>query len=75
MKSDGRAGPVRAVRLPAGEQEGRAAKYADKFPVRPGIFTIDDKTIGGWRAADKLWFDPNKGLMAKIEQAVGGPTG
>ena len=32
------------------------------------------RSIGGWRAADKKWFDPNKGLMAKIERAVGGPT-
>jgi sulfate transport system substrate-binding protein len=44
------------------------------FPTRPGIFTVDDKTIGGWRAADKRWFDPNKGLMAQIESSVGGPT-
>jgi sulfate transport system substrate-binding protein len=51
-----------------------AAKVASKFPVRPGQFTINDKTIGGWRAADKKWFDPQHGLMVKIEQAVGGPT-
>ena len=50
------------------------AKYADKFPSRPGIFKVDDKYIGGWRNADKVWFDPNKGRMAKIEQAVGGPS-
>ena len=50
------------------------AKYADKFPTRPGIFKVDDKYIGGWRNADKVWFDPNKGRMVKIEQAVGGPT-
>jgi sulfate transport system substrate-binding protein len=51
-----------------------AGKYADKFPSRPGIFKIDDKYIGGWRNADRVWFDPNKGRMAKIERAVGGPT-
>jgi sulfate transport system substrate-binding protein len=45
-----------------------------KFPARPGIFTIDDKTVGGWRAADKRWFDPNKGLMVSIEQSIGGST-
>jgi sulfate/thiosulfate transport system substrate-binding protein len=50
------------------------ARFADKFPSRPGIFKIDDKVIGGWRNADKVWFDPNKGRMTKIEQAVGGPT-
>jgi sulfate/thiosulfate-binding protein len=51
-----------------------AAKYADKYPRRPGIFKIDDRYIGGWRTADKVWFDPNKGRMAQIERAVGGPT-
>jgi sulfate/thiosulfate transport system substrate-binding protein len=51
-----------------------AKKYAAKYPTRPGVFTIDDKTIGGWRAADKKWFDPNAGRMAAIEKAVGGPS-
>ena len=50
------------------------ARYAEKFPSRPGIFKIDDKYLGGWRNADKVWFDPNKGRMVKIEQAVGGPS-
>jgi sulfate/thiosulfate transport system substrate-binding protein len=45
------------------------------FPARPGIFSIDDRIIGGWRAADARWFDPSKGIMAKVERAVGGPTG
>jgi sulfate/thiosulfate-binding protein len=51
-----------------------AKGYADKYPARPGIFRIDDKIIGGWRNADKIWFDPNKGRMVAIERAVGGPT-
>ena len=51
-----------------------ATKYASKFPTRPGLTRVDDKIIGGWRAADKKWFDPNNGLMAKIERAAGGPT-
>src|SRR5947209_4005913 len=51
-----------------------AKKYASKFPARPGIFKVDDKQFGGWRNADKVWFDPNKGRMAKIERNVGGPT-
>jgi sulfate transport system substrate-binding protein len=50
------------------------AKYAEKFPSRPGLFKIDDRYLGGWRTADKVWFDPNNGRMVKIEQAVGGPT-
>jgi sulfate transport system substrate-binding protein len=51
-----------------------AAKFAKQFPVRPGQFTINDKTIGGWRAADKKWFDPSNGLMVRIEQSVRGPS-
>src|SRR6059058_3673674 len=51
-----------------------AKRYADKYPARPGIFKIDDKIIGGWRTADRIWFDPNKGRMVAIEHAVGGPT-
>jgi sulfate/thiosulfate-binding protein len=50
-----------------------AAKYAEKYPARPGIFRIGEAIFGGWRAVDKKWFAPN-GLMARIEQAVGGPT-
>jgi sulfate/thiosulfate-binding protein len=51
-----------------------AKRYADKYPARPGIFKVDDKIIGGWRHADDLWFDPNKGRMVVIERAIGGPT-
>lgn len=51
-----------------------AAKYANKFPARPGIFKIDDKDLGGWRKADNVWFDAKNGRMVKIEQSVGGPT-
>jgi sulfate transport system substrate-binding protein len=47
---------------------------AKLFPKRPGVYTVSDKTIGGWRAADKRWFDLSNGLMTKIERAVGGPT-
>jgi sulfate transport system substrate-binding protein len=50
-----------------------AKKFTAKYPARPGIFRIEAKFIGGWRAADKKWFS-SKGVMAKIEQAVGGPT-
>ena len=52
----------------------RGKSVVKEFPARPGIFKIDDKYIGGWRNADKVWFDPANGRMTKIEQAVGGPT-
>ena len=51
-----------------------AAKYSDKFPARPGIFKVDDKYIGGWRNADKVWFDLKNGRMVQIEKSVGGPS-
>ena len=51
-----------------------AEKYTSKYPARPGIFKVDDKIIGGWRNADKVWFDPNKGRIVQIERAVGGPS-
>jgi sulfate/thiosulfate transport system substrate-binding protein len=50
-----------------------AKKYASKYPTRPGIFGIDDKIFGGWRAVDKKWFGPN-GIMVGIERSIGGPT-
>ncbi len=46
-----------------------------KFPVRPGQFTIDQLGLGGWDKVQKRFFDPNTGIMAKIERQVGGVTG
>jgi sulfate transport system substrate-binding protein len=51
-----------------------AKQFADKFPSRPGIFKIGDKYIGGWRQADRVWFDPKRGRMVQIEKSVGGPS-
>jgi len=51
-----------------------AAQFTKQFPVRPGEITIDDKTIGGWAAAQKKWFDPNKSIMATIEKSLGVST-
>lgn len=42
-----------------------------KFPVRPGLFTIDDKFIGGWSKADPLFFDPSNGIFSKIVNSGG----
>ncbi|HEY3922711.1 MAG TPA: sulfate ABC transporter substrate-binding protein [Gaiellaceae bacterium] len=59
---------------PVNKTVAKEPSVVKEFPARPGIYTIDDKTIGGWRAADKRWFNPSGGLMEKIEQGVGGPT-
>ncbi len=50
-------------------------KNRKKFPVRPGQFTIDALSLGGWDKVQKRFFDPNTGIMAKIERKVGGVTG
>ena len=50
-----------------------AAKFKN-FPVRPGQFTLADKTIGGYAAAQQRWFSSPHGLMYKIEAADGGPS-
>jgi sulfate/thiosulfate transport system substrate-binding protein len=46
-----------------------------RYPVRPGETKITDKLLGGWRAVDKKWFDPNKSIMQRIEESIGVPTG
>jgi sulfate/thiosulfate-binding protein len=48
-----------------------AAKF--KYPDRPGLFDI--RYVGGWTKVQKQFFDPNTGIMAKIEEQVGGVTG
>jgi sulfate/thiosulfate transport system substrate-binding protein len=59
---------------PVNPQVAREASVKKEFPARPGIFKVDDRYIGGWRKADKVWFDPKSGRMVQIEQADGGPT-
>jgi sulfate/thiosulfate transport system substrate-binding protein len=59
---------------PVNQQVAREAAVQKEFPARPGIFRVDEKAIGGWRKADRVWFDAKNGRMAKIEQEVGGPT-
>jgi sulfate/thiosulfate transport system substrate-binding protein len=43
-----------------------------KFPTPPGLFTID--TLGGWTQVMTKFFDPDKGIVAKIEQGLGVST-
>jgi sulfate/thiosulfate transport system substrate-binding protein len=50
-------------------------KNRKKFPVRPGQFTIDQLGLGGWDKVQTRFFDPDKGIMARIERQVGGVTG
>jgi sulfate transport system substrate-binding protein len=46
-----------------------------KFPVRPGLFTIDQLGLGGWEKVQKRFFDPNNSIMSRIQRQIGGSTG
>jgi sulfate/thiosulfate-binding protein len=51
--------------------KGVAKNY--KFVQPPGIFTINSAKWGlsGWSKVNRRFFDPNKGIMAKIERSLG----
>ncbi len=36
------------------------------------VFKITSPLFGGWRKANRVWFDPQTGRMVGIERAVGG---
>jgi sulfate transport system substrate-binding protein len=46
-----------------------------KFPLRPGLFTIDQLGLGGWDKVQKRFFDPDSSIMARFQKLVGGSTG
>ncbi len=45
---------------------------AANFPTPPGLFTID--TLGGWKKVTKEFFEPETGIVTKIEQSLGVST-
>jgi sulfate/thiosulfate-binding protein len=45
---------------------------ASKFPTAPGLFTID--TLGGWKSVTKQFFEPETGIVSKIEESLGVST-
>jgi len=48
----------------------KSAARGFDFPLRPQLFTI--KYVGGWAKAEKKFFDPRSGVMAKIQGSSGG---
>ena len=44
-----------------------------RFVKPPGLFTITSKQWGldGWTKVNRRFFDPNKGIMARIERSLG----
>jgi sulfate/thiosulfate transport system substrate-binding protein len=66
---------------PAGQAIWAASGYrpvvsgvpgASKFPAPPGLFTI--ASLGGWKTVTKQFFDPETGIVTKIEQSLGVST-
>jgi sulfate/thiosulfate-binding protein len=45
---------------------------ASGFPTPSDLFTIE--TLGGWTAVDKQFFEPETGIITKIEQSLGVST-
>jgi sulfate/thiosulfate-binding protein len=45
---------------------------ASRFPTPSGLFTID--TLGGWKTVTKQFFEPETGIVTKIEQSLGVST-
>ena len=43
------------------------------FPIRPQLFTI--QYLGGWDKVTPQFFDPQNGIMARIERSLGVSTG
>jgi sulfate/thiosulfate transport system substrate-binding protein len=43
-----------------------------EFPTPQGLFTIE--SLGGWKAVDKQFFEPETGIVTKIEQSLGVST-
>jgi sulfate transport system substrate-binding protein len=48
-------------------------QYTSKFPPRPQLFKIG--YVGGWAKVTTQFFDPQNGVMAKIERSLGNSTG
>ena len=49
-----------------------AKQYTKQFPPRPQLFKIG--YVGGWTKVTKQFFDPDTGVMAKIERDLGVST-
>jgi sulfate/thiosulfate transport system substrate-binding protein len=47
----------------------KSASKGFSFPYPPGIFSI--QWLGGWAKVDKQFFDPNKGIVTKIQKRHG----
>ena len=46
-------------------------EFEKQYPRRPGVFKVDDRYIGGWTAANRKWFDPDRGIWTSIARSAG----
>ena len=46
-------------------------EFSKQYPKRPGIFRIEDRYIGGWKAVERKWFDPDRGVWVGIAKRAG----
>jgi len=53
--------------------QGVLKRFAKQFPPRPQLFKI--AYVGGWSYVVPHFFDPDKGVMAKIEKGLGVAAG
>ena len=72
---------VKYLVSPAGQAIWAASGYrpvisgvpgASKFPTPSGLFTI--ASLGGWKTVTKQFFEPETGIVTKIEQSLGVST-
>jgi sulfate/thiosulfate-binding protein len=48
-------------------------RHKSEFPLRPQLFTV--KWLGGWSRLTPQFFDPQNGIMARIERSLGVSAG
>jgi sulfate/thiosulfate transport system substrate-binding protein len=64
---------AQAIWASKGYRPVSAGASAAQFPTPPGLFTID--SLGGWKTITKQFFDPEAGIVSKIERSLGVSTG
>ena len=50
-------------------------EFEKQYPPRPGVFRITDRYIGGWKEADKVWFNADSGRWTEIAKLFGSKSG
>ena len=65
--------PAQEIWASKGYRPVASGVSTSQFPTPAGLFTID--SLGGWKAVQKQFFDPETGIVTKIEQGLGVSTG